>query len=53
MLGIVSLIGETLSAATAYAADRSPARAQALEVCIGFLLIGSFALIGAALPAVL
>ncbi len=53
MSGIVSVISETLRAVTAYAAERSPARPQTLEACAGFLLIGGFALIGAALPAVL
>ncbi len=53
MPGIVSLISETFRAATTYAAERSPARPQTLEACAGFLLIGGFALIGAALPAIL
>ncbi len=53
MLGIVSLIKVTFGAATAYVAERLPARAEMIETCAGFLLIGGFALIGSALPIVL
>lgn len=53
MLGIVSLLKATFDAATAYAAERLPARAEMIETCAGFLLIGGFALIGSALPIIL
>jgi hypothetical protein len=53
MLGIVSLIKMRFGAAAAYAAERLPARAEMIETCAGFLLIGGFALIGSALPVVL
>ena len=53
MLGIVSFINVTVGAVTTYVAERLPARAEAIELAAGFLLIGGFALIGSALPAVL
>jgi hypothetical protein len=53
MLGIVSLIRMRFGAAAAYVAERLPARADMIETCAGFLLIGGFALIGSALPIVL
>jgi hypothetical protein len=53
MIGIVSLIGVTAGAATAYLAERLPTRARAIETGAGFLLIGGFALLGSALPIVL
>jgi len=53
MLGIVSLIKATFGAVTAYVAERLPARTEMIETCVGFLLIGGFALIGSALPIVL
>lgn len=53
MLGIVSLINVTFGAVAAYVAKRLPARAEMIETCAGFLLIGGFALIGSALPIVL
>jgi hypothetical protein len=53
MLGIISLIKMEFSAATAYVAERSRARADMIETCVGFLLIGGLALIGSALPVVL
>jgi len=53
MLGIVSLIKVTFGAVTAYVAERVRARAEMIETCAGFLLIGGFALIGSALPIVL
>ena len=53
MLGIVSLIKMKFGAVAAYAGKRLPARADMIETCAGFLLIGGFALIGSALPIVL
>jgi hypothetical protein len=53
VLGIVSLINVTVGAATTYVAERLPARAEAIELGAGFLLIGGFALIGSALPVIL
>jgi hypothetical protein len=53
MLSIVSLIKMRFGAAAAYAAERLPARAEMIETCAGFLLIGGFALIGSTLPVVL
>ena len=53
MLGTVSLIKVAFGALTAYVAERLRARAEMIETCAGFLLIGGFALIGSALPIVL
>ena len=53
VLGIVSLIKVTFGAVTAYVAERLRARANMIETCAGFLLIGGFALIGSALPIIL
>ena len=53
MLGIVGSIKMTYGAVAAYAAERVPARADMIETCAGFLLIGGFALVGSALPIVL
>ena len=53
MLGTVSLIKVTYSAVTAYVAEHVRARADMIETCAGFLLIGGFALVGSALPIVL
>ncbi len=53
VVGIVSLINVTIGAVAASIAERLPARAEAIELGAGFLLIGGFALIGSALPAVL
>ena len=53
MVGIFSLISVTAGAGAAYVAERFPTRAEAIETGAGFLLIGGFALIGAALPSVL
>ena len=47
------MIKMKLGALTAYVAERLPARAEMIETCAGFLLIGGLALIGSALPVVL
>jgi hypothetical protein len=52
MLGAISLASVLLGAATAYVADRFPARVEVLETAAGVLLIGGLALFGSALPTV-
>jgi hypothetical protein len=53
MVAAVSLMSVVLGAAIAYLADRFPAHAETLETSAGALLIGGFALLGSALPAML
>jgi hypothetical protein len=53
MLGTVSLIKMKCAAVAAYTAARLRPRAEMIETCAGFLLIGGFGLIGSALPIVL
>jgi hypothetical protein len=53
MSGFISVIRMSFGAAAAYVAERLPPRAEVVETVAGFLLIGSFALIGSALPVVL
>jgi hypothetical protein len=53
MIGALGLLGVVLGAVAATPAERSPGHVEALETAAGILLIGGFALAGAALPAVL
>jgi hypothetical protein len=53
MLGTVSLIKMKCGAAVVYTAERLRPRAETIETCAGFLLIGGLGLIGSALPIVL
>jgi hypothetical protein len=53
MTGVISMISVAIGAAVAYAADRFPARTEALETGAGVLLIGGLALLGTALPVIL
>jgi hypothetical protein len=53
MSGFVSVIRLSFDAVAAYAAERLPAHAEAVETVAGCLLIGGFTLIGSALPVVL
>jgi len=50
MVAAFSLISVVLGASIAYAAERFPGHVEALETGAGILLIGGFALLGAALP---
>ena len=52
MLGAISLASVILGAATAYVADRFPARVEALETAAGVLLICGLVLLGSALPTI-
>jgi hypothetical protein len=51
MLGAISLLSVMAGAVTAYLAERFPARVETLETGAGALIIGGFALLGCALPA--
>lgn len=50
VIGALSVAG---SAVAAHLAKRFPARIEAIETAVGVLLLGGFALIGCALPAVI
>jgi hypothetical protein len=52
MLGAIGLIGISLSAALARAADRMPDRVALIEGCGGVLLIAGLAILGCGLPFV-
>jgi hypothetical protein len=47
------MFSTAVGAIVAYASQRFPARAEALETGAGFLLIGGFALAGCALPVMI
>jgi hypothetical protein len=53
LLGIFGVLGLAAGAVTYYLAGLTPAHAEKIETCAGFLLIGGFALLGAGLPCVL
>lgn len=53
MVSIAGLLSATGSAAVAYFADHLPLRVETIETAVGVFLIGGFALIGCALPAML
>jgi hypothetical protein len=53
MLGAAGLLSVTAGTVVAYLAERFPARVAAMETAAGAMLLGSFALLGCALPAVI
>ena len=53
MAAMAGLFSVTGGSAVAYLARRFPARAEAIEAMAGALLLGGFALIGCALPAMI
>jgi hypothetical protein len=53
MVGTFSLFTVALGAALAQLADRVTMRTETIEAAAGFLLLGGFAAIGCALPAML
>jgi hypothetical protein len=53
MTGVLSVLTVTLGGFTAYASERFPVTREALETAAGFMLLGGFAAIGCALPAMI
>lgn len=53
MFGGISALLVLVGSATAYVAERFPARTEMLETCAGFALIGGLLAIGSALPVLL
>lgn len=53
MVSIAGLLSVAGSAAAAYFADRLSLRVDTIETAAGVFLIGGFALIGCALPAMI
>jgi hypothetical protein len=53
VIGLLGLLSVVAGAVAAYVAERFPAQVEAVQTGAGVLLIGGFALAGAALPVVL
>ncbi|MDI3469003.1 MAG: hypothetical protein OJF62_001066 [Pseudolabrys sp.] len=53
MTGILSVLTVTLGGFTAYASERFPMTRETLETAAGLMLLGGFAAIGCALPAMI
>jgi len=53
MVGAAGLFIATIGSVAACMARRFPAHVEAVETTAGFLLLGGFALIGCALPAII
>jgi hypothetical protein len=51
MTGVLNLLTVALGGFTAYVSERFPVTREALEAAAGFMLLGGFAAIGCALPA--
>jgi hypothetical protein len=53
MVSLVGLLSVTGGGVVAYAAERFPVHVETIETAAGVLLLGGFALIGCALPAMI
>jgi len=51
MAGLAGLLGVAGGSVVAYLAERFPVHIETIETAAGVLLLGGFALIGCALPA--
>ncbi len=53
MVSVAGLLSVTGGTVVAYLAERFPAHIEAIEAAAGVLLLGGFALMGCALPAMI
>jgi hypothetical protein len=53
MVSVAGLLSVTGGTVVAYLAERFPAHIEAIETAAGVLLLGGFALMGCALPAMI